>query len=131
LLDPAEARRDIGQSLERIASWTGRRPVAFSYPFGSREACAPHVAVSAAELGIRFAFTVERAGNDNLDQPLHLARFDCNDLPGGKASAWTGETLFSEIPIREWHRISPAARYAPRAAQSFRSQVFRSQLFRR
>ena len=123
LLDPTEARRDLARSLERLTSWTGRRPVALSYPFGSREACAPHVAVSAAELGIRFGFTVERAGNDNLEQPLHLARFDCNDLPGGKESRWNGEKLFSEIPLREWYRISPPARLAPRVAPWLSSRV--------
>ncbi|MFN7827856.1 MAG: polysaccharide deacetylase family protein [Acidobacteriota bacterium] len=123
LLDPAEARRDLARSLERLTSWTGRRPVALSYPFGSHEACAPHVAVSAAELGIRFGFTVERAGNDNLEQPLHLARFDCNDLPGGKAAGWNGETLFREIPVREWYRVSPPARFMAQVAPGTPSRV--------
>jgi peptidoglycan/xylan/chitin deacetylase (PgdA/CDA1 family) len=103
LLTPVEVRREIERSVERIEAWTGRRPEALSYPYGSAEACAPPVSGIATDLGIRFAFTVERAGNPDLRAPLHLARCDCNDLPGGKAACWEADRLFEEIPRREWY----------------------------
>lgn len=118
LLSPTEARAEIARSLDRLESWTGRRPWSLSYPFGSQEACAPHVAESAAALGLRFAFTVERAGNADLRAPLHLARCDCNDLPGGKAARWEAGDLFERIPAREWYRDLPGGRLSETEARA-------------
>jgi peptidoglycan/xylan/chitin deacetylase (PgdA/CDA1 family) len=103
LIADRDADQQIRQSLELLADWTGARPFALSYPYGSREASSPAVAQAAARRGIEFAFTMERAGNRDLDSPLHLARFDNNDLPGGKASRWTIEELFEMAGTRSWH----------------------------
>jgi peptidoglycan/xylan/chitin deacetylase (PgdA/CDA1 family) len=102
LLPAAEAERQLDESLELLCEWTGERPFALSYPYGSREASSESVAAAASRLGIEFAFTMERAANPTLAGPLHLARFDNNDLPGGKASRWSAETLFGDVPARTW-----------------------------
>jgi hypothetical protein len=57
----------------------------------------------AARLGFEFAFTMERAANPDLRKPLFLARFDNNDLPGGKAAAWSVENLYQCLPVTKWY----------------------------
>jgi peptidoglycan/xylan/chitin deacetylase (PgdA/CDA1 family) len=103
LLTDQAAEEQIKLSLECLEEWTGARPYAMSYPYGSREACTPRVAELAARHGVEFAFTVERAGNRDLRLPLLLARCDCNDLPGGKSMQWSLEDLFSDIPLPNWY----------------------------
>jgi hypothetical protein len=39
-----------------------------------------------------------------LTSPLFLARFDSNDVPGGKASHWTVHNFFESIPYARWYR---------------------------
>ena len=74
-----------------------------SYPYGSREASSLQVAAAAAEQGIELAFTMERAANRDLAAPLHLSRFDNNDLPGGKAARFELEEMFGTAPVRTWY----------------------------
>ncbi len=104
-----EAERQIAESAALLESWTGTRPFALSYPYGSREASTPAVAAAAARQGIDFAFTMERAGNPGLGRALHLARIDNNDAPGGKAARWPLETLFEAITPRAWFSNSDEA----------------------
>ena len=94
--------KQVSQAAELLEQWAGYRPVAFSYPFGSQRACAPAVAVALLREGVRFAFTMERAGNATLERPLHLARFDNNDAPGGKSSRWAPDDWFASVPHRRW-----------------------------
>jgi peptidoglycan/xylan/chitin deacetylase (PgdA/CDA1 family) len=102
LLPPDEAESQLRRSLEWLETWSGQRPVALTYPYGSREASTRAVGECAARLGFEFAFTIEAAGNVQL-QPAHwLARCDCNDLPGGKTPKWTAEELFNAIPAASW-----------------------------
>jgi peptidoglycan/xylan/chitin deacetylase (PgdA/CDA1 family) len=103
LLPQDAAERQIRESSLLIEQWTLRRPFALSYPYGSREASSPSVATAAQRLGIEFAFTMERAANRDLDAPLHLARFDNNDVPGGKASRWHVDDLFAAASPRTWY----------------------------
>jgi peptidoglycan/xylan/chitin deacetylase (PgdA/CDA1 family) len=103
LLSREEAGRQLAQSVRLLDEWTGRRPFALSYPYGSREASSPQVAAAAAEQGIELAFTMERAANRDLAAPLHLARFDNNDLPGGKAARFELEEMFGAAPVRTWY----------------------------
>ena len=97
LLTDKAIAENIAESLTTLKRWTGYRPFALSYPYGSKAACAPKVARMALSVGIEFAFTMERAGNPNLKQPLFLARFANNDLPGGKAPKWAIEDLFCVV----------------------------------
>ena len=87
-----------------LESWTGEQPFAMSYPYGSEDVCSPEVSAVAAQLGIEFAFTMERAGNEDLSHPLHLARFDSNDVPGGKAFRGMASEFFDLVPTASWCR---------------------------
>jgi hypothetical protein len=102
LMSAAEARASIRRSLDHLERWTGRRPYAMSYPYGSRDASAEWVGQVAAAAGVAFAFTMERAANPTLERPMHLARFDCNDLPGGKPAVVGPADLFGSAPARSW-----------------------------
>ena len=103
-LPAQEQERQIFLSQAYLETWAGYRPYAMSYPYGSPEACTPDVAQVARALGIEFAFTMEGAGNRSLNQPFLLARFDCNDMPGGKKAAWPTEHLFDVVPDARWHQ---------------------------
>lgn len=98
LLDETAVEAQITQSLHWLECWTGVRPFALSYPYGSPEACTQKVGEIAARLGIEFAFTITCAGNRQLQPALWLARCDSNDLPGGKTPKWTADELFDVIP---------------------------------
>jgi peptidoglycan/xylan/chitin deacetylase (PgdA/CDA1 family) len=103
LLPPALAEKQIEMSLAYLAEWSGYRPFALSYPYGAHNVCSRGVGETAERLGVEFAFTMERAGNRDLRQRMHLARFDCNDLPGGKAAQWEPEDMFEQIPASNWY----------------------------
>jgi peptidoglycan/xylan/chitin deacetylase (PgdA/CDA1 family) len=99
-----DARRDLARALDCLERWTGVRPRAMSYPYGSRAACTPAVAEVARALGARVAFTMERAGNADLRTPLLLARLDGNDAPGGAAPLAGATELFERLPAAAWWR---------------------------
>ena len=42
------------------------------------------VALACSNSGLRIGFTMERAFNRTLKEPLLLARADTNDVPGGR-----------------------------------------------
>ncbi|HEY0970472.1 MAG TPA: polysaccharide deacetylase family protein [Gemmatimonadales bacterium] len=104
LLAPGEMERDVASSFACLEQWTGQRPYAFSYPYGSRDACSREAALAVAGEGGVFALTMERAGNRDVDAPYHLARFSCNDLPGGRSPRYALDTLFDEVPGATWCR---------------------------
>lgn len=79
------ARELLAHSVLQLERITGQRPVALSYPYGGEGSWSPEVVEEAQRLGLRFAFTMDRRVNLDLSRPLTLGRFDCNDLPGGKA----------------------------------------------
>ncbi|MDQ5820193.1 MAG: polysaccharide deacetylase family protein [Actinomycetota bacterium] len=83
LLEPQHLRVDLEASAQTLEEVTGSRPRVLSYPHGSREAVTQAVAVAAERAGFRAGFTMERAVNRTLEQPLLLARIDANDAPGG------------------------------------------------
>ena len=103
LLPSDKIATHINLSVECLEKWTGKKPFSLSYPYGSKESCSGGAPEIATHFGIEFAFTMERAGNYDLDRPLSLARFDNNDLPGGKASKWGAEELFDAVPEAAWH----------------------------
>lgn len=111
LLAPEEVERCLVASIDSIDRWTGKRPYALSYPYGSRDASAPFVGEIARRHGIELAFTMERAANRDLLEPLLLARFSANDLPGGKDSLIPAAELFARAEARCWHQ-NPDTRVA-------------------
>jgi len=71
----------VASLLEEV---TGLRPRALSYPHGTPSTVDLRVARRAAAAGFRVGFTMERALNRTLEEPLLLGRLDANDAPGGK-----------------------------------------------
>jgi peptidoglycan/xylan/chitin deacetylase (PgdA/CDA1 family) len=104
LLSAEKIKEQICLSLDHLQDWTGYRPYTLSYPYGSRETATLEVSNIAAECGIDYAFTTERAGNIDLTCPLFLARLNNNDLPGGKAAKWSLAELFETIEAAQWYR---------------------------
>ena len=56
----------------------------FSYPHGTPGTVDIRVARALEAHGFAAAFTMERALNRSLEEPLLLGRLDANDAPGGK-----------------------------------------------
>jgi peptidoglycan/xylan/chitin deacetylase (PgdA/CDA1 family) len=84
LLTPDELDRDLERCTALLEEITGARPRAFSYPHGTPSTVDVATARRLAAAGYRVAFTMERALNRSLDEPLLLGRLDANDAPGGK-----------------------------------------------
>lgn len=108
-LVPVEAmRNDLALGAASLAQIVGAQPHALSYPYGSEEAVTHRVAKEAASLGFVFAFTMERAFNRTLREPLLLARVDANDAPGGSSPLFVGDQVLSQermLPARSrYHR---------------------------
>jgi peptidoglycan/xylan/chitin deacetylase (PgdA/CDA1 family) len=104
LLPDDEAAAQIGRAAELLEAWTHQRPAAMSYPYGSQNACTPRTGRVAEEQGVELAFTMERAGNADFAAPLFLARFDCNDVPGGKSWRGNDDTFFETVSAARWYR---------------------------
>jgi peptidoglycan/xylan/chitin deacetylase (PgdA/CDA1 family) len=109
LLPIREAEATMAASTFWLNAWTGHEPFALSYPYGSRDACSGAVATAAGELGIDFAFTMERAGNPDLTAPRLLARYSASDLPTGSDPAEAMTAFFDQAAVRSWHRRPAAA----------------------
>jgi peptidoglycan/xylan/chitin deacetylase (PgdA/CDA1 family) len=80
-LEPDAASALVHEASKCIESWTGKRPVAFSHPYGSAPGW---LDAQLRSVGLEFAFTTVRAPNLHLTAPLRLNRYDSNDVPGGK-----------------------------------------------
>ncbi len=78
-------------------------PKSVSYPFGNYESCSLRVQEIAEKFNFNFGFTMERAGNQSVvEKPLYLARFDCNDVVGGKSSIFQTGKMFETMKIGNW-----------------------------
>jgi len=84
LLPPDELDRDLERCTTLLEEITGVRPRAFSYPHGTASTVEVCTARRLAAAGYRVAFTMERALNRSLNEPLLLGRLDANDAPGGR-----------------------------------------------
>jgi peptidoglycan/xylan/chitin deacetylase (PgdA/CDA1 family) len=84
LMASEELDRDLERCTALVEELTGERPRAFSYPHGTPSTVDVATARRLAAAGYRVAFTMERALNQSLDEPLLLGRLDANDAPGGK-----------------------------------------------
>ena len=103
LMSDQEARDDVELSICKLREWTGITVPALSYPFGFQDACSQAAATAAQDLGIRFAFTMERAANTDLQSPMFLARFSNNDAVPNGGSSVSGR-IWNDIEIRSWFR---------------------------
>jgi len=84
LLPPDELDRDLERCTTLLEEITGVRSRAFSYPHGTASTVDVGTARRLGAAGYRVAFTMERALNRSLDEPLLLGRLDANDAPGGR-----------------------------------------------
>ena len=76
----------VQKSQDLLSSLGGKKVNAFSYPYGSENACF-EMENTLQSNGFTFSFTMKRDVNRLvLDSPFYLSRFDNNDLPGGKKS---------------------------------------------
>jgi hypothetical protein len=90
--------------MNRLLEWTEHRPFALADPYGLLEACSLEAGEAAAERGIEFAFTIEPAGHPDLKVHLHLGRFDCNDVPGGRLARFDATDFFHSVEAAACHR---------------------------
>ncbi|GAB1445723.1 hypothetical protein MASR2M41_14430 [Flammeovirgaceae bacterium] len=75
-----------------------------SYPYGSKETVSTEVFEVASNAGYLFGLSMERAANISLSHnPLCLARFACNDVPGGKKPIFSSKEQLMQLPIRSWY----------------------------
>ncbi|MBV6510861.1 MAG: hypothetical protein FMNOHCHN_00339 [Ignavibacteriaceae bacterium] len=75
-----------------------------SYPYGSKESLSFEIFDAASTNGYLFGFSMERAVNDTLTyNPLSLARFACNDVPGGANPMFVSQQELISLPIRSWY----------------------------
>ena len=96
---------NIEESINGIREITyGYSPYAISYPYGIREACTENVVKLAKKAGLTFGFTMERAANKDLSFALGLARFDCNDVPGGKSCKIDSKDFFNSLGNSIWYK---------------------------
>jgi peptidoglycan/xylan/chitin deacetylase (PgdA/CDA1 family) len=103
LLDSESLFKEFAKSEEFFKSLAIHPPKAISYPYGSRESCSKEVIDLAGKFGFSFGFTMERAGNPGIiEKPLQLARFDCNDVVGGKSSYFSQSKMFDQMNESSW-----------------------------
>ena len=103
-LSDAEIAAQFAESITILEQTTGVRPRSASYPYGSLDAVSPTVIHSARQAGLEIGFTVEPAANVDLAQPLALARFDCNDVPGGRSCRCPADEFAARVASAAWLR---------------------------
>lgn len=100
-LSDSEKVKDISLSQKIIKEITGNNVTPFSFPYGSKESC-----FSTSEIlksnNFLFAFTMERAVNQDLKENYTLSRFDNNDMPLGKNYKFDDINFFDHYKFRQW-----------------------------
>ena len=84
MLAPPDLDRDLDRLGLLLEGAAGEPIRTFSYPHGTRGTVDLQVARALEAKGFAAAFTMERALNRTLEEPLLLGRLDANDAPGGK-----------------------------------------------
>ena len=84
ILTEHELNIEIGDFKIRLEKELGKNVFAISYPYGSTLDINQKVLNVCENIGLSFGLTMERAFNEDLKNPLVLARVDTNDAPGGK-----------------------------------------------
>jgi peptidoglycan/xylan/chitin deacetylase (PgdA/CDA1 family) len=98
-LSDEEVRREMEESVDRIAAIIGHRPETFAYPYGDRAAVSPREHRIAKDLGFRLAVTTEPGtlSPRSFDTPTTLPRISLNGLY--QKPKYVG-ALASGIPFR-------------------------------
>ncbi len=98
-LSDAEVRAEMQASLDYVTEISGRRPQAFAYPYGTRDAATPREAGIAGDMGFRIAVTTQPGvvTPRSLSSTAYLPRLSINGLYQ-KARYISG--LASGIPLK-------------------------------
>lgn len=84
MLSASDLDRDLDRLGVLLEGAAGEPIRTFSYPHGTPGTVDVRVARALEAKGFAAAFTMERALNRSLEEPLLLGRLDANDAPGGK-----------------------------------------------
>jgi peptidoglycan/xylan/chitin deacetylase (PgdA/CDA1 family) len=84
MLSASDLDRDLDRLGVLLEGAAGEPIRTFSYPHGTAGTVDVRVARALGAKGFAAAFTMERALNRSLAEPLLLGRLDANDAPGGK-----------------------------------------------
>ena len=76
-----ELNYELVESKKVIEQITEKEIIAISYPLGNPGSVGIREGKKSKQLGYKIGFTMEREWNNSLNNPLMLARIDCNDLP--------------------------------------------------
>ncbi|PKD21127.1 hypothetical protein APR41_11980 [Salegentibacter salinarum] len=102
-LKASEIRKEMQNTQDFFLEKFGKKAKALSYPYGSRDSC-EGIGNLLKNSGFKLGFTMERGANNSLqDDSLLLARYDCNDLPGGKNDLFKNRNPFESANLRKWH----------------------------
>lgn len=99
MLDEIEKNYEVKYSKEILEKICHLEIFAFSYPYGSFEACEGSTDVLLNNNFV-FSFTMERAVNTAINNPYYISRFDTNDVPGGKLFKGDKNSFFKANQIR-------------------------------
>ena len=78
-LSARKIKKELCNTREFLEEVSGTKITAISYPLGNTMAVSRKVGDIALETGHRIGWTMERAVNQSLDDPLLLARLDAAD----------------------------------------------------
>jgi peptidoglycan/xylan/chitin deacetylase (PgdA/CDA1 family) len=104
-LNKDELFYEINHSFDTLIEITnGILPNGISFPYGNLESCKYPTIEIAKCCGFNWGLTMERAANININTPLGLARFDCNDLPGGSNPMFINkDDILKNIKFSQWN----------------------------
>lgn len=104
LLSPENLQQEFEKSDLFFQNEGIAPPKSVSYPYGSFESCSRAVQEMAKKFDFHIGLTMERAANLTVtDHPLCLARFDCNDVVGGKFNLFRSGSMFQEMSLKSWN----------------------------
>lgn len=93
---------DLEKTQDFFLDHFGERSKVLSYPYGSFDSC-KGLSAELKSNAFKYAFTMERAINKNPEKnPFLIARYDCNDLPGGKFDSFKGKNIFEDPIFNSW-----------------------------
>lgn len=79
-----QIEKDLNINKKAIESIVSGKLTSISFPYGGKMDVNSEVLVACQKVGFKLGFTMERALNSTLLNPLMFARLDTNDVLGGK-----------------------------------------------
>ena len=101
LLSNNEKCHEIKSCQKVFNKYFGVSVPSFSYPYGSYEA-SQGLDVILKNNDFKFAFSMERAKNENFETPYLLSRIDNNDAPGGKSYNNRDLNFVNDLRKKNW-----------------------------